>query len=159
GFFFVAMEYLEGRNLADVLAAEHVLDPSRAAVIALEICEQLATWSAAPGAPGAVVHGDIKPSNIHLGPDDTVRLIDFGIAQTLRAGCSATPHQFGRPGYCSPERLDRTQVDPQSDLWSLGATLYEMLAGVPPYQAENTGKLESLIRSRRPPRALPPTCP
>src|SRR5262249_7189830 len=61
--------------------------------------------------------------------------------------------------YCSPERLDHSRVDPQSDLWGLGATLYEMLAGMPPYQAESTHKLESLIRSRRPPRALPSTCP
>jgi serine/threonine-protein kinase len=156
GFFFVAMEFLEGRNLADILATEQVMDPARATVIALEICEQLAALHASQE---TVVHGDIKPSNIHLSPDQTVRLLDFGIAKTLRAGCNATVHQFGSPGYCSPERLDRTEVDPQSDLWALGATLYEMLAGVPPYQAENTNKLESLIRSRRPPRALPSTCP
>jgi serine/threonine-protein kinase len=156
GYFFIAMEYLEGRNLADVLATEHVIDPARATVIALEICEQL---TALHSGEGAVVHGDIKPSNIHLSPGETVRLLDFGIAKTLRAGCSATVHHFGSPGYCSPERLDHSQVDPQSDLWALGATLYEMLAGVPPYQAEDTGKLESLIRSRWPPRALPSTCP
>jgi serine/threonine-protein kinase len=156
GFFFVAMEYLEGRNLADILATEQVIDPARATVVALEICEQL---TAIHQAQGGVVHGDIKPSNIHLSPDQTVRLLDFGIAKTLRAGCEATVHQFGSPGYCSPERLDRSEVDQQSDIWALGATLYEMLAGVPPYQAENTGKLESLIKSRRPPRALPSTCP
>ena len=156
GFFFVAMEFVEGRNLADVLSVEGVIDPARAAVIALEICEQLARLHAREG---AVVHGDIKPSNINLGHNDTVRLLDFGIAKTLRTGCDATLHQFGSPGYCSPERLARAAVDQQSDLWALGATLYEMLAGVPPYQAEDTGKLESLIRSRRPPRALPAACP
>jgi len=106
-----------------------------------------------------VVHGDIKPSNIHLGYNDTVRLLDFGIAKTLRANCNATDHNFGSPSYCSPERLSRAEVDQQSDLWALGATLYEMLAGTPPYQAENTRKLESLIRSKRPPRALPVSCP
>ena len=156
GFFFVAMQFVEGRSLADVLAAEHVIDAERAAVIALEICEQLVrlhSWEA------AVVHGDIKPSNIHLGRNDTVRLLDFGIAKTLRSGCEATVHQFGSPGYCSPERLARSEVDQQSDLWALGATLYEMLAGVPPYQAADTKKLEDLIRSGRPPRALPVTCP
>ncbi|HXK07988.1 MAG TPA: serine/threonine-protein kinase, partial [Verrucomicrobiae bacterium] len=156
GFFFVAMEFVEGRNLSDVLAAEGVIDPARAAVIALEICEQLARMHAREG---VVVHGDIKPSNINLGHNDTVRLLDFGIAKTLRAGRDATLHQFGSPGYCSPERLVRAEVDQQSDLWALGATLYEMLAGVPPYQAEDTAKLESLIRSRRPPRALPAACP
>jgi hypothetical protein len=156
GFFFVAMQYVEGRNLAEVLGREHVMDPDRATVIALEICEQLAkfhTWQS------AVVHGDIKPSNIHLGPNDTVRLLDFGIAKTLRASGEATALQFGSPGYCAPERLSRSQVDQQSDLWAVGATLYEMLAGAPPYRAEDTRKLENLIRSRRPPRALPPNCP
>jgi hypothetical protein len=156
GYFFVAMQYVEGRNLAEVLESETAIDPNRAAVIALEICEQLAkfhNWES------AVVHGDIKPSNIHLGPNDTVRLLDFGIAKMLRVDCNATMHQFGSPGYCAPERLVRSQVDQQSDLWAVGATLYEMLAGQPAYRAENTRRLESLIRSKRPPRALPASCP
>src|SRR5262249_43510982 len=66
---------------------------------------------------------------------------------------------FGSPSYCSPERLGRSAVDAQADLWAVAVTLYEMAAGVPPYQAEDTRKLERLIQSRRPPRALPPTCP
>lgn len=156
GYFFVAMQYVEGRDLAEVLNAEHTIDSIRAAAIALEICEQLTkfhTWRS------AVVHGDIKPSNIHLGPNDTVRLLDFGIAKTLRDDCDATVSNFGSPSYCSPERLTRSEIDEQSDLWAVGATLYQMLSGSPPYQAENTRKLESLIRSKRPPRALPARCP
>lgn len=156
GYFFVAMQYVEGRNLAEVLEAERSIDPNRAAIIALEICEQLAkfhSWQS------AVVHGDIKPSNIHIGANNTVRLLDFGIAKTLRADRNATAHNFGSPGYCSPERLQRSEVDQQSDLWAVGATLYEMLAGAPPYQAQDTNKLETVIRSRRPPRALPGAVP
>ena len=156
GYFFVAMQYVEGRDLAAVLVAEHTIDSIRAAAIALEICEQLSkfhTW------PSSVVHGDIKPSNIHLGPNDTVRLLDFGIAKTLSADCDSTVSHFGSPSYCSPERLTRSEIDQQSDLWAVGATLYQMLAGAPPFQAENTRKLESLIRSKRPPRALPAKCP
>src|SRR5260370_6946651 len=156
GYFFVAMPFIEGRTVAEILAADHLVDPCRAAVIALEICEQLAkfhSWEP------SVVHGDIKPSNIHLGARDTVRLLDFGIAKTLRADCNATVHNFGSPSYCSPERLTRDEVEPQSDLWALGATLYEMLAGALPYQAEDTRNLEALIRSKRPPPALPPSRP
>ena len=156
GYFFVAMQYVEGRSLAEELRADGAIDPNRAAVIALEICEQLAkfhSWQS------TVVHGDIKPSNVHLGPNDTVRLLDFGIAKTLRADHDETAHQFGSPSYCAPERLMRSAVDQQSDLWAVGATLYEMLAGHPPYQADSTRKLESLIRSKRPPRPLPASRP
>jgi predicted Ser/Thr protein kinase len=156
GYFYVAMQYVEGRNLAEVLRAEQRIDPDRAATIALELCEQLGKFHSAQA---GVVHGDVKPSNIHLGQHDTVRLLDFGIAKTLRADCDATGHNFGSPGYCSPERLARSEVDQQSDLWAVGATLYEMLGGAPPYQAENTRKLEAVIRSKRPPRALPAAVP
>jgi len=156
GYFYVAMQYVEGRTLAETLRSEAVIDPVRAATIALEICEQLAVFHAQRA---AVVHGDIKPSNIHLGPSDTVRLLDFGIAKTLRAGADATVLNFGSPGYCSPERLEHCEVDQSSDLWAVGATLYEMLAGSPPYQAEDTRKLEDLVRSKRSPRALPARCP
>ncbi len=156
GYFFVAMEYLEGRTVAEVLRSESVIDPVRAAAIALELCEQLGKFHSASA---AVVHGDVKPSNIHLGHHDTVRLLDFGIAKTLRANGDATEHEFGSPGYCSPERLERSEVDHHADLWAVGATLYEMLSGAPPYQAENTRKLEAVIRSKRPPRALPHSVP
>lgn len=160
GYFFVAMQYVQGRNLAEVLHAERRMDPRRAAQVVMELAAQLAAFHSNNGdCAAAVVHGDIKPSNIHLGPNDTVRLLDFGIAKMLRVDSTSTVHNFGSPGYCSPERLALLQVDHQSDLWALGATLYEMLAGRPPYQAENTRKLEKVIQTRRPPRALPQDCP
>jgi len=141
GYFFVAMQYVEGRNLSEVLARDGRLGPERAARVALEICIQLDkfhTFRPGDGAAAVVVHGDIKPSNIHLGPNETVRLLDFGIAKTLRPDRDSTIHQFGSPSYCSPERLGRSLVDAQADLWAVGATLYEMLAGAPPYQAESS---------------------
>lgn len=162
GYFYVAMQYVEGRNLAEVLRQDGRLSGYRAARIGMEICGQLEKFhSFAPGdgKTTSVVHGDIKPSNILLGPNDTVRLLDFGIAKTLRPDRDFTFHNFGSPSYCSPERLGCSQVDPQADLWAVGVTLYEMLAGAPPYQAEDTQKLEKLIQSKRPPRALPPSCP
>lgn len=107
----------------------------------------------------SVVHGDIKPSNIQIGADDEVRLLDFGIAKALTFTHSRTHLNLGSPSYCSPERLNRGQVDRHADLWAVGVTLYEMVAGSPPYQAQDTRKLEALIQSRRPPRALPDNCP
>jgi len=162
GYFFIAMQYVEGRNLAEVLARDGRMSALRAARIALEICVQLQkfhTYQPGDGGTAAVVHGDIKPSNVHLGLNETVRLLDFGIAKTLRPNRDFTIHNFGSPGYCSPERLMRSLVDQQADLWAVGVTLYEMVSGRPPYQAEDTRKLEKLIQSRRPPRALPAECP
>ena len=162
GYFYVAMQYVEGDNLAEVLRRDGRMSAHRAARIAMEICGQLEkfhSFQPGDGTTTSVVHGDIKPSNIHLGPNETVRLLDFGIAKALRPDRDFTFHNFGSPSYCSPERLGRSQVDQQADLWAVGVTLYEMVAGAPPYQAENTHKLESLIQSRRPPRALPSSCP
>ena len=93
------------------------------------------------------------------GANDEVRLLDFGIAKAITFTHSRTHMGLGSPSYCSPERLSRGQVDRHADLWAVGVTLYEMVAGVPPYQAQDTRKLEALIQSRRPPRALPEGCP
>jgi len=162
GYFYVAMQYVEGHNLAEVLKREGRMSAYRSARIALEICGQLEKFHAirpGEGAVSAVVHGDIKPSNIHLGPHETVRLLDFGIAKALRPDRESTIHNFGSPSYCSPERLGRSLLDQPADLWAVGVTLYEMVAGSPPYHAEDTRKLEKLIQSKRPPRALPASCP
>lgn len=163
GCFFVAMEYVEGRSLAEVLREEQRLDARRAARIAIEVCSQLQTLHSfeaeLDGRKRAVVHGDIKPANIQIGPHDEVRLLDFGIAKAITSTHNLTHHNLGSPAYCSPERVRNSQVDQHADLWALGVSLYEMVAGMPPYQAQNTRKLENLIQSRRPPRALPETCP
>lgn len=164
GCFFVAMEYFDGRNIADLLEKERRLDAKKAAAFAAEVCSQIDRLhsfvvSEADGHRRAVVHGDIKPSNIQVGPNGEIRLLDFGIAKVITYTHTLTHHNLGSPTYCSPERLARAQVDPQSDLWALGVSLYEMVAGSPPYQAQSTRKLENLIQSRRPPRAMPGTCP
>ena len=161
--FFVAMEYFEGRTLAEILKADRVLEPKRAARYSAEICDQLkilhSFLSEMQGRRTAVVHGDIKPSNIQIGANDQLRLLDFGIAKVITATHNLTHHNLGSPSYCSPERLRKGQVDQHADLWAVGVSLYEMVSGSPPYQAEDTRKLENLIQSARPPRALPERCP
>ena len=163
GCYFVAMEYVEGKTLAEILQAERRLEPARAAGYAAEVSSQLDKLHSfqieIDGRKRAVVHGDIKPSNIQICSDNGVHLLDFGISKAITLTHHLTYHNLGSPSYCSPERLRRAQVDPHSDLWALGATLYEMVAGFPPYQAQSTQKLEELIRSKRPPRALPEDCP
>ncbi len=163
GCYFIAMQYVEGRSLAEVLQTEKRIHPVRAAEYAAEIASQLNRLHSfeieIDGRKRAVVHGDIKPANIQICPTGEVRLLDFGISKAITFTHHLTYHNLGSPSYCSPERLRRAQVDPHSDLWALGATLYEMVAGFPPYQAQSTQKLEELIRSKRPPRALPDDCP
>jgi serine/threonine protein kinase len=163
GFFFVSMQYIEGRTVAEILKQEGRIDPARAARFAVEILSQLnrlhSFHASIDGQRRSVVHGDIKPSNIQIGSNDEVRLLDFGIAKALTFTHSRTHLGLGSPSYCSPERLSLGQVDRHADLWAVGVTLYEMVSGVPPYQAQDTRKLEALIQSRRPPRALPESCP
>ena len=163
GCFFVAMEYFQGKNIHEILQLERRLEPRRAARYAIEVLSQLdrlhAFVSDVDGRRRAVVHGDIKPSNIQIGDGGQVRLLDFGIAKAITYTHNLTHHNLGSPTYCSPERLANAQVDPHSDLWAVGVSLYEMLSGAPPYQAQTTRKLDALIQSRRPPRALPPDCP
>jgi serine/threonine protein kinase len=163
GFFFVSMQYIEGRTVAETLRQEGRIEPARAARFAVEILSQLdklhSFQATIDGQRRSVVHGDIKPSNIQVGTNDEVRLLDFGIAKALTFTHSRTHLGLGSPSYCSPERLSHGQVDRHADLWAVGVTLYEMIAGVPPYQAQDTRKLEELIQSRRPPRALPASCP
>jgi Protein kinase domain len=163
GFFFVSMQYIEGRTVAEMVKEEGRIEPARAARFMVEILGQLdklhSFQAVIDGQRRSVVHGDIKPSNIQIGANDEVRLLDFGIAKALTFTHSRTHLGLGSPSYCSPERLNRGQVDRHADLWAVGVTLYEMVAGVPPYQAQDTRKLEALIQSRRPPRALPEGCP
>ena len=161
--FFVAMEYCEGHSLAEILQQERRIDAERAARYAVEVCSQLNTLHSflveIDGRKRAIVHGDIKPSNIQIAATGEARLLDFGIAKTITFTHNLTSHNLGSPAYCSPERLKSAQVDPSADLWALGVTLYELVCGIPPYQAQTTRKLETLIQSRRPPRALPESCP
>ena len=161
--FFVAMEYFQGRTLADILREDGKLDAKRAVRYAAEISDQLKTLHAflshVDGRKRAVVHGDIKPSNVQISANDELRLIDFGIAKVITLTHNLTHHNLGSPSYCSPERLSWARVDAHADLWALGVTLYEMVSGTPPFQAENTRKLESLILARRPLPALPADCP
>jgi serine/threonine-protein kinase len=163
-FFFVAMEYCEGRSLAEILRDDGRLDPRLAASYAADVCGQLRTLHSFvtdyAGRRTAVIHGDIKPSNIQISKaKGDVRLLDFGISKNISATQNLTRHNMGSPSYCSPERLSRGQVDVNADLWAVGVTLFEMLAGTPPYQAQDTRQLENIIQSKRPPRALPDDCP
>lgn len=150
GYFYIAMEYVEGQDLSEILA-RGPLEPQAAVGIAIEICEVLEHAHTLKAALDGheyfgIVHGDIKPRNIRIMPDGRVKVLDFGIAKALSASRNFTRNQFGSIPYSSPERLNTGEVDAASDLWSVGVVLFEMLAGAPYFRAENIGRLEHLIR-------------
>ncbi len=159
-FFWVAMEYVAGTDLSQVLA-HGPLDQDRAAGIALQLCAMLETchqFSAEIGGRKVygIVHGDIKPENIRLQDGDRVRVLDFGIAKHLTQTRRFTVNLFGSLPYTPPERLDRGGVDRHSDLWALGVVLYLMVAGWSPFDGGDPEEVEGKIRSGRPPEPLPP---
>ncbi|MBV8732228.1 MAG: serine/threonine protein kinase, partial [Acidobacteriia bacterium] len=163
GYFFVAMEYIDGQDLLELLRRGPVT-PEFAVDVALAVAETLHhAHTLAVAVDGkdfqGIVHGDIKPKNIRINSHGEVRVLDFGIAKALSLSRRLTRNEFGSVPYASPERLDYGQVDVHSDLWSLAVMLYEMVTGLQPYHADSTERLERMIRSRIPPPPAPDPCP
>jgi serine/threonine protein kinase/tetratricopeptide (TPR) repeat protein len=162
-YFFVAMEYIDGQDLAELmrrgkLEVEFAADVAVAVAKTLESAHNLQVAIGGKDYRG-VVHGDIKPKNIRIDSHGEVRVLDFGIAKALSLSRKLTRNEFGSVPYASPERLDLGEVNVGSDLWSLAVMLYEMVAGMQPYQAESTERLERMIRSRIAPPPAPDPCP
>lgn len=164
GYFLVAMEYLDGENLSDVITRGAV-PVDRALTIALELCAFLeAAHNFAPIIDGqprrSVVHGDLKPQNVRITSSGAVKVLDFGIAKALSLSRKVTRNDFGTRPYLSPERLDDDgDVNEFADLWAVGVMLYEMIRGARPFDAPDTQRLERIIRSRQPAPPLTGVCP
>jgi serine/threonine-protein kinase len=130
--YFIAMEYVAGTTLADLLKEKGSLSPSQASDIALEVASALGFAH-----ENGVVHRDIKPGNILISNSGQVKVADFGIARALGAavedGLTQTGSVMGTATYLSPEQAQGAQPDPRSDLYSLGVTMYEMVAGKAPF--------------------------
>ena len=163
GFFFVAMEYIDGQDLAELmrrgpLALGFATEVAIAVAKTLDNAHNLRIAIDGKEFRG-VVHGDIKPKNIRIDGRGEVRVLDFGIAKALSMSRRLTRNEFGSVPYASPERLDFGEVDVGSDLWSLAVMLHEMVTGMQPYHAESTERLERMIRSRIAPPPAPDPCP
>jgi serine/threonine protein kinase len=162
GYFYIAMEYLEGLNLSEVIA-RGALKSERAAGIAAQLCEFLEAAHSfevtIDGRPlRSLLHGDLKPRNIKVTEDDRVKVLDFGIAKALSLSRKVTRNDFGSIAYLSPERLESGEIDPHADFWAVGVLLYEMVSGGLPFQAPDTRRLEQRIESRQPPASLEGRC-
>lgn len=133
GSLYLAMRYIEGLTLQELLELEHPLAVPRAIRIARQVGEALA-YAHNRG----IIHRDVKPSNIMIEGGDRATLMDFGIAK-LSDGSGVTQPGLvvGTPKYLSPEQAAGEQADNRSDLYSLGVVLYEMVAGRPPFESDN----------------------
>ena len=128
---YIVMEHFAGGSLADRLA-KGPLDPARAVDYARQIGAALDAIHSV-----GILHRDLKPGNVMFREDDTLALIDFGLAKQLRldASLTSTGQIFGTPHYMSPEQGRARPVDERSDLYSLGCILFEMLTGRKPFTA------------------------
>lgn len=143
---WIVMQLLEGGSLDSVLAHDGVLAPARAARIGLDVLGGLETAHAA-----GVLHRDIKPGNIFVTADGRAVLTDFGIASVEgQATITRSGVLVGSPGHIAPERLSGEDPDPQSDLWSLAATLYQAVEGRRPFPGDSQLAVLTSVLTRDP---------
>lgn len=156
GLYYYVMEYIDGPDLASVLNAHAARGEKLPHSEVLRIGKAIASALDYAHARG-VIHRDVKPSNIFLSKDGRIVLGDFGLALDVNQGSSG--EAFGSPHYISPEQARRsTDAIPQSDLYSLGVILYEMLTGVVPFDdlSPTSVALQHLTQAPPPPRSLNP---
>ncbi|PSK95545.1 serine/threonine-protein kinase [Haloactinopolyspora alba] len=128
GAVFLAMEYIEGRTLRDVLHERGRLG----AALALEVAESVLSALAAAHRAG-IVHRDIKPENVLVGNDGRVKVADFGLARAVSSSSKTTRGLLGTVSYISPEQALGEKATPRSDVYSAGIMLFEVLTGRPPH--------------------------
>jgi len=133
---YLVMEYVEGETLASLLEREGPLPVDRAVGFAIQLAEALA-YAHVHG----VVHRDVKPGNVLVAGGDRLVIMDFGIALldgSRRLTFGLFGDRLGTPDYMSPEQIQGKRGDPRSDIYALGAVLFEMLTGRPPWQGQDT---------------------
>ncbi|MCK4931729.1 MAG: protein kinase [Candidatus Aminicenantes bacterium] len=130
--YYITMEYVPGEDLKSFIKRSKQLTPSTIISIGKQVCEGLSEAHRL-----GVVHRDLKPQNIMIDKEGNARIMDFGIARSLRGkGVTAEGVIIGTPEYMSPEQVEAKDIDERSDIYSLGVVLYEMAAGHVPFEGE-----------------------
>jgi serine/threonine protein kinase len=155
--FYITMEYVPGEDLKSFIRRTKQLTPSTIVSIGKQVCEGLSEAHRL-----GVVHRDLKPHNIMIDKEGNARIMDFGIARSLKGnGVTAEGVIIGTPEYMSPEQVETKEVDERSDIYSLGVVLYEMAAGHVPFEGETALSVAIKHRDELPknPREFNPQMP
>ena len=144
--YYITMEYVSGEDLKGLIKRIGRLSPGQAVSISKQICEGLAEAHKL-----GVIHRDLKLSNIMIDKGGNVRIMDFGIAHSLKTrGITSTGVMVGTPEYMSPEQIWAKEVDQRSDIYSVGVILYEILTGQLPFKGETPQSIAMQHKSEVP---------
>ena len=146
GQYYLVMELLKGRTLREIVETDGPLDEERALDLMIDVTEALRA-----AYKSQMIHGDIKPANIFITEDFGAKVLDFGLAKLANIEADTTRGIWGSPYYMSPERVGQKAEDFRSDIYSLGATLFDVLTGRPPFDAENLEELALKRLNEKPP--------
>jgi serine/threonine-protein kinase len=148
GIAWIAMEYVQGHMLSEFAASDRLMPPSQV----LEICARIADALDYAHAED-VIHRDIKPANVLINPETLeTKITDFGIARLTNSSATRSGIVLGTPSFMAPERLEGRNVTGRSDLFALGVTLFQLLAGQLPFRADSmAGLMDKITHSPHPP--------
>lgn len=147
GTYFITMEFVQGQDLKRLIRQSEKLAVDTAIKITRQLCEGLAEAHNL-----GVVHRDLKPSNIMVDIDGNARIMDFGIARSLKTkGMTRAGLVVGTPEYMSPEQVDGFEADQRSDIYSLGVIIFDMLTGRIPFEGDSTMSIALKHKTDPPP--------